>query len=42
MLEADPEVSHSVGLVVVDRDPTPALVRALAAAARELASAAER
>lgn len=33
-----PHVSHSVGLVVVDRDPITPLVRALTAAGRDLAS----
>ena len=34
----DPETTHSVGLVVVDRDPVTPLVRALTAAARELST----
>jgi DNA-binding transcriptional LysR family regulator len=33
----DPAVSHSVGLVAIAREPTPPLVRALTAAARDLA-----
>jgi DNA-binding transcriptional LysR family regulator len=37
-----PEVTHSVGLVVVDRDPVTPLVRALTAAARELSGAFDR
>lgn len=35
----DPEVNHSVGLLVMNREPTPPLVRALTAAARDLAAA---
>jgi DNA-binding transcriptional LysR family regulator len=38
----DPEVTHSVGLVVVDREPVTPLVRALNAAARELALSFDR
>ncbi len=38
----DPTVTHSVGLVVVDRDPVTPLVRALNAAARELAETVDR
>jgi DNA-binding transcriptional LysR family regulator len=37
-----PEMTHSVGLVVVDRDPVTPLVRALTAAARELAATLDR
>jgi DNA-binding transcriptional LysR family regulator len=37
-----PEMTHSVGLVVVDRDPVTPLVRALNAAARELAETLDR
>ena len=33
-----PQVTHSVGLVVAERDPMTPLVRALTSAARELAS----
>ena len=38
----DPQTTHSVGLVVVDRDPVTPLVRALTAAARELSTALDR
>jgi DNA-binding transcriptional LysR family regulator len=38
----DPEISHSVGLVAIDRDPVTPLVRALTAAARELAGRLDR
>jgi DNA-binding transcriptional LysR family regulator len=38
----NPETSHSVGLVVVDRDPVTPLVRALTAAARELSVRIDR
>jgi DNA-binding transcriptional LysR family regulator len=38
----DPEVTHSVGLVVVDRDPVTPLVRALTAAARDLSARIDR
>jgi DNA-binding transcriptional LysR family regulator len=38
----DPETTHSVGLVVVDRDPVTPLVRALTAAARELSARLDR
>jgi len=38
----DPEVTHSVGLVVVDREPVTPLVRALNVAARELALSFDR
>jgi DNA-binding transcriptional LysR family regulator len=38
----DPEVTHSVGLVVVDRDPVTPLVRALTAAAKELSAQVDR
>jgi DNA-binding transcriptional LysR family regulator len=38
----EPEVSHSVGLVVVDREPVTPLVRALTLAARELAEEFDR
>ena len=38
----DPESTHSVGLVVVDRDPVTPLVRALTAAARELSARLDR
>jgi len=38
----DPEVSHSVGLVVPDREPVTPLVRALGAAARQLAAELQR
>lgn len=38
----NPESTHSVGLVVVDRDPVTPLVRALTAAARELSVQVDR
>jgi DNA-binding transcriptional LysR family regulator len=38
----NPETTHSVGLVVVDRDPVTPLVRALSAAARELSVQIDR
>jgi len=37
-----PESTHSIGLVVMDRDPVTPLVKALTAAARELSAAIDR